>query len=144
LHYVPAGPCQNAEKGSQRQNPGALAARGPGGKEDRGRDPDALRWRGRPAAMCYDGHWEDGMGEMDWNVAILVLLVPVSVVGLAYVIVEWVYSDAPDAPRPWQRRRRAASGRRIAPIDAATETGSLDCDRPQKKLAETADNRERG
>jgi hypothetical protein len=35
-----------------------------------------------------------------------VLLVVGGGVGAAYVIVEWVYSDAPTKPRPWQRRRR--------------------------------------
>jgi hypothetical protein len=44
---------------------------------------------------------------MAWMVALLVLLVVAAAVGAVYVIVEWVYSDAPTKPRPWQRRRRA-------------------------------------
>jgi hypothetical protein len=47
------------------------------------------------------------MSEMAWMGALAVLLAVSLLVGVLYAIVEWVYSDAPTKPRPWQRRRRA-------------------------------------
>jgi hypothetical protein len=46
------------------------------------------------------------MSERAWMGALAVVLAVIFVAGLLYVIVEWIYSDAPDTPRPWQRRRR--------------------------------------
>ena len=42
---------------------------------------------------------------MTWLIVGIVLLV-VIVAGSLYIIIEWIWSDTPNHPRPWQRKNR--------------------------------------
>jgi hypothetical protein len=42
-----------------------------------------------------------------WLFALLILLVLGSAAAAVWIIVEWIWSDTPKQPRPWQRRPRS-------------------------------------